>query len=408
MSSETTTLRERLDPRTMPLRQRLGVVAFLGLGTIPLVVLGGGVGSTTQLFTLMTAMYIAMFAMSWDAVSGYTGEISFGHAMFFAAGGYTSGLLNLELGLSPYIAIPFGVVAAAILGLLIGIPALRLHGPYLSLITLVVPLVMLQIFVIRSDIFGGEIGISNPDNLFQGGSVDFASTALGVSPFEAQLFLNFYATFLLFAFILGLLLLVTRSDAGQVFTAIREDINAVESVGINPAKFKIFAFVLSGAVGGLAGATFVHTMIGQPQPSQLLDLVVSIEVIIATIIGGMGTITGAAIGGLFFYLAIDFLSGIDTVVPILDHTVGGMDFLIFTVLALVLLFYVPEGMLRWSIIKGRKLQNRIRERRGKEPITDGGIPEDIENGTTPLERTAEKFRTELERISDRINGGNNK
>mgnify|MGYP005847511197 CR=1 FL=1 len=408
MSAESTTIRERLDPRTMPLRQQLGIVAFLGLGSIPLVVLGGGIGSTTQLFTLMTAMYIAMFAMSWDAVSGYTGEISFGHAMFFAAGGYTSGILNLELGLSPYVAIPFGVVAAAILGLLIGIPALRLHGPYLSLITLVVPLVMLQIFVIRADIFGGEIGISNPDNLFQGGSVDLASTALGVTSFEAQLFLNFYATFALFAFILGLLLLVTRSDAGQVFTAIREDINAVESVGINPAKFKIFAFVLSGAVGGLAGAVFVHTMVGQPQPSQLLDLVVSIEVIIATIIGGMGTITGAAIGGLFFYLAIDFLSGIDTVVPILDHTVGGMDFLIFTVIALALLFYVPEGMLRWGIIKGRKLQNRVRERRGKEPLTDGGVPEDIENGTTPLERAVDAFGDELERIADRINGGNNK
>ncbi len=408
MSAETTTLRERLNPREMPFRHRLGVVAFLGLGAIPFVVLGGGIGSSTQLFTLMTAMYIAMFAMSWDAVSGYTGEISFGHAMFFAAGGYTSGILNLELGLSPYIAIPFGVVVAAVLGLLIGIPALRLHGPYLSLITLVVPLVMLQVFVIRSDIFGGEIGLSNPDNLFEGESVEVASAALGLSPFEAQLFLNFYATFLLFAFILGLLLLVTRSDAGQVFTAIREDINAVESVGINPAKFKIFAFVLSGAVGGLAGAVFVHTMVGQPQPSQLLDLVVSIEVIVATIIGGMGTITGAAIGGLFFYLAIEYLSGIDTVVPVLDHTVGGMDFLIFTVIALLLLFYVPEGMLRWGIIKGRKLQNRVRKQRGKAPLTDGGIPEDIENGTTPFERAIEKFSDELERIADRVDRGNNK
>lgn len=394
MSVETTSIREQLDPRNMPLRQQLGLVAFAALGAFPVLTLVDVI-STTRLFVLMSAMYVAMFAMSWDAVSGYTGEISFGHAMFFAAGGYTSGLLNMEFGLPPAITVVFGVLAAAVLGVLIGLPALRLHGPYLSLITLVVPLIMLQVFVIRSEIFGGEIGLGNPDDLFDG---------LGLG-FEALTLAHYYATFLLFAFILALLLLVTRSDAGEVFTAIREDVNAVESVGINPAKFKMFAFVLSGAVGGLAGAVFVHTLVGQPQPSQLLDLVVSIEVIVATILGGMGTITGAAIGGLFFFLVIDFLSGIGWEVPVLGHTIGGMDFLIFTAVALLLLFYVPEGLLRWSIIRGRKIRNRIRTRQGKEPIADGGVPDDIANGATPLEQTMKKYRKELQDISESLRGG---
>ena len=353
-----------LDPRNLPLRYHIGIVGLVVLALIPF-----GVPEITML-KITGALYLGMFAMSWDAVSGYTGEISFGHALFFTIGGYSSALLNLEMGVDPLLSIPIGMVLAAVAGVLIGVPALRLHGPYLSLITLIAPLILMQLFIFYSDIFGGEIGLPRPEPLVT--ADEYLLVVVG----------NYYIALALFVFVLGVLLAVTRSNAGAVFTAIREDPDAVSASGINPAKFKIFAFVLSGAIGGLAGAAFVHTPIGGPQPSQLLNLVVSIEVIIASVLGGMGTIVGAAIGGMFFFLFSDYLDGIEATIPFTDLAVGDASFLVFAVVTLVILYFAPGGMLRWGLFGGRKIRERFG---GDEVAADGG--------QTPLERAAEKYRT---------------
>lgn len=350
--TDGTGLRERLSPTSLSLRHQLGLVGLVGLAVLPL-----GLEPIAML-TMVSAFYFAMFAMSWDAVSGYTGQISFGHGLFFAVGGYTSALLNLELGLSPVLTIPVGVVLAALAGVLIGVPALRLRGPYLSLITLVAPLILLQIFIVYSGVFGGELGLSSPADLVG-----------GLDP--TGILLNYYLAFGLFVVILALLLAVTRSDVGAVLTAIREDEDAVAAAGLNPAKFKTFAFVLSAAIGGLAGAVFVHTPRGNPTPSQLFSVTVNIEIIIAAILGGMGTIVGAALGGMFLVLFRDFLSNQSVVIPGLGVPVSEIDFLLFAVITLVLLFVLPEGFLRWTLHRGSGLLSRVR---GETVATDGGEP----------------------------------
>jgi len=348
------TLLELVNPLKLSLRHQLGVLGLVALGLLPL-----GVEPITVL-KLTGALYFAMFAMSWDAVSGYTGQISFGQGIFFAAGGYTSALLNTTYGLDPLVTIAAGVVVAAIAGVVIGVPALRLKGPYLSLVTLVAPLILLQVFIIESDTFGGELGLPSPDSV------------LGFDPTA-----NYYLAYGLFVAILVVLLAVTRSDAGAVFTAIREDEDAVAAVGLNPAKFKTFAFVLSAAVGGLAGGFFVHSPVGNPSPSQLFTLTVNIEVIIAAILGGMGTIVGAALGGLFLVLFRDFLANQDVVIPLLGVPISDVDFLLFSLVALVLLFVFPGGLLRWGIGAGRRVLARLS---GGAVATDGG------RGPSPAER----------------------
>ena len=345
-------LRDRLSPTALPLRHQLGLLGLVVLALLPL-----GLEPIAML-TMVSAFYFGMFAMSWDAVSGYTGQISFGHGLFFAVGGYTSALLNLEFGLSPILTIPVGVVLAALAGVLIGVPALRLRGPYLSLVTLVAPLILLQVFIVYSGVFGGELGLSSPDDLVG-----------GLDP--TGILLNYYLAFGLFVAILALLYAVTRSDVGAVLTAIREDEDAVSAAGLNPAKFKIFAFVLSAAIGGLAGAVFVHTPRGNPTPSQLFSVTVNIEVIIAAVLGGMGTIVGAALGGLFLVLFRDFLSNQSVVIPLLDVPVSEVDFLLFAIITLLLLFFLPEGLLRWSIHRGSSVLSRVRS---EEVATDGGEP----------------------------------
>lgn len=337
--NESTTMLSWFDPRTKPLRHKLGLGGLILLAGLPVAL------SPLEALTVASAYFFAMFAMSWDAVSGYTGQISLGHGVFFTAGGYTSALLNLEFGLDPLLTIPVGVIVAVIAGLIIGIPTLRLQGPYFSLVTFIAPLIMLRVFIVYSDILGGVTGLSQPEQLFGLESVNAITT--------------YYVAFSLFVIILSVLLAVTRSNAGKVFTAIKENEDAVSSAGLNPAKFKIFAFALSAAVGGLAGAVFVHTPVGSPTPSSLLDLFVNVEIIIAAIIGGMGTIVGAAIGGLCLVLLREFLSSITMSVPLLGVTVAEVDTIIFALLTIGLVYYYPKGLLSGFVVEGRRLQRRF-------------------------------------------------
>lgn len=378
----------------LPPRYVLGLIGLALLALLPIPTLLGVTSLTLfdavtitfglseyQLLQVAGAFYFGMFAMSWDTVSGYTGQISFGHGFFFALGGYTSALLNLTYGLDPLLAIPFGVVVAALGGVIIGVPALRLRGPYLSLVTLVAPQVLLSVFILFSGVFGGELGLPSPANVL--------GVGLGAPV------LVYYMAFALFTGILALLLAVTRSNAGAVFTAIREDEDAVSAAGLNPAKFKTFAFVLSAAVGGLAGAMLVHTPVGNPQPSQLLTTQVSIEVIIAAILGGMGTIVGAAIGGMVVFLLPEYLNTVDYVIPVLDAPVSEIDFLLFAVISLLLLFVLPGGILRAVIHTGRRA---LADRRS-DVAADGG------RSRSPIEQIRERWRAALGRERGRDERG---
>jgi branched-chain amino acid transport system permease protein len=360
-------------------RYLLGVLGIVAFAVLPLV----GI-STTQLLVLIGAFYFGMFAMSWDVVSGYTGEISFGHALFFAVGGYTSTLLNLGFGLSPALSIPAGVVLAALAGVLIGVPALRVRGPYLSLITLVAPLILLQIFIIYGDVFGGELGLSSPAALVTADAFDLVVTA------------NYYIALGLFVVILLLLFAVTRSNIGSVLTAIREDEDAVAAAGLNVAKFKLFAFVLSAAIGGLAGAMFVHTPVGSPRPSQLLALLVSIEVLIAAILGGMGTIVGAGLGGVFFYFISELLSQQEFVIPVINVGLNEASLLIFALVAMAIIYALPQGVFPWAIRAGRRLLGRVR---GNPVATDGG-----HETRDPIEQTASRYRRAFDELEERLTG----
>ena len=357
---------DRLNPMRLGLRHQLGLVGLVGLGTLPLVI------DATFALTLALAYFWGVYAMSWDVVSGYTGQISFGHGVFFAVGGYTSALLNLGYGIDPVLSIPVGVVLAAAAGLIIGVPALRLRGPYLSLVTLVAPLILTQVFIFRSDVFNGEQGLSGVSPLF------------GLRTFGGEVAF-YYVAFGLFVFVLAVLLLVTRTDAGAVLTAIREDPDTVAASGLNPSKFKIMAFVLSAAIGGLAGAVIVHTPSGNASPTTLMTITVNVEVIIAAILGGMGTIVGAGVGGILLILLREQLAGIAWTVPVIGQPVSDINFLVFALITLVLLFVMPGGIVRTAIVAGRRVLDRGS---GEDTVaTDGG--------TAPARRVYERYTDRL-------------
>ncbi|MFC7177527.1 branched-chain amino acid ABC transporter permease [Halosegnis marinus] len=247
---------ELLDPRSMATHQQLGLVAILALFVLPLVL------PAIWAFRVAGALFFATFVMSWDFVSGYTGEISFGHGLFFGVGGYAAGMANLHLDVDPWLAVFVGVAAAGAAGLLIGFPSLRLQGPYFSLVTLVTPIILISVFRFFPDLTGGELGLVGVGTVDKFGDLLFLPSP-GFSPIGAA-----YLALGVFLFALVVFVAVTRSDAGMVLTGIREDETAVAATGKNPAKFKLFAFVLSGLIGGWrARRTASAPSVASPSPN---------------------------------------------------------------------------------------------------------------------------------------------
>jgi branched-chain amino acid transport system permease protein len=316
---------ELLNPLSMARHHQLGLVGVAGLFVFPVF------ARPITTIQLGGALFFATFVMSWDFVSGYTGEISFGHGLFFGVGAYGSGMLNLHVGIDPWIAAPLGALCAAGAGLAIGFPSLRVTGPYFSLITLVAPIILLSVFRFYPDLTGGELGLV---------SVGAVEKLPGIGPIPSpgfDPFAGYYLALGVFLLSMAVFVAITRSDAGMVFTGIREDEISLAATGKNPAKFRLFAFVVSALVGGFAGAMYGHS-VGTITPSELMVLLVSIEVIIAAILGGIGTITGAAVGGVFFYMLQVALR--NTGIAVLDR----VYFLVFGVITLLFLFFLPEGI----------------------------------------------------------------
>lgn len=154
---------------------------------------------------------------------------------------------------------------------------------------------------------------------------------------------------------------------------------------------------------------FVHTPVGSPQPSQLLGLIVSIEVLIAAILGGMGTIVGAGLGGVFLYFTNDLLNQQDATIPLVDIGVSEASLLLFALLAMVIVYFLSQGIFPWAIRTGRRGLRRARE--GETVATDGGRDSDgmidHSGATNPIEQTAERYRRALDALHDRFDGGEN-
>ena len=381
-------VKEKFKLGNLPLRHRIGVYGFVLLGLLPVLM------QPPELLNFTYVIFLMMFAISWDVVSGYTGQLSFGHAFFFALGGYGTAVITTQHNLPITAGVLLATIVAAIGGLLIGVPALRLDGPYLSLVTLIAPLLVYQSLTL----FSSELPYLAPQGLGGDGGLTVRPPQIvgigdsAVFTVESAMYESlgrYYVAFAALLLVFGVCYAVTRSSAGSVFTAIREDEEAVRAAGLNPAKFKIFAFVLSGAVGGFAAAMWMHVgAFAYPNPENLfgpgrIDL--SIEVIVMAILGGMGTIVGAVVGALLFAAsttAVDWL-GFGNLSPLPEF-----------LLAMLTLVFMPEGVVPRNIKDGRKL---LAHYRGEKP------PEPAGDERSPSESVVAKYRKEIEDILGRDN-----
>jgi branched-chain amino acid transport system permease protein len=270
---------------------------------------------------LIFANMFVIFAVSWDLLSGYTGQLNFGHALFFGVAAYTSALLNLRLDWAPWATIPIGALAAVVAGLVVCLPALRLRGPYLSLVTLAFPLILLGIIFAFTDFTGGELGVSGLDRISNSRTVDY------------------YVS--LAVMVVSVLIMWKLTDAksslvrtGVIFHAIREDEIAARASGINTVRYKMLAFAIAGFFAGIAGAFHAHFMrIAGPSN---LDIMLSFQAIIWTVFGGITSIYGPVVGVYILHPLMELLR----VVPEIRN-------LIFAGIVVVMLLFMPEGIAVW-------------------------------------------------------------
>ncbi len=268
---------------------------------------------------VILASLFAIYAASWDLLSSYAGQVSFGHALFFGVGAYTSALLNLRLAWTPWLTIPLGAVAAMAIGYLIGIPCLKLRGSYLSLATMAFPLILTGILFVFPDVSGGELGISGLDPLVRS-RVAFYYIAVG-----AMLVLSFA------------MWKIGDSHTGLILHAIREDEVAARASGINTLRFKLVAFVLAGLFAGLAGGLYTH-FIRSTGPSTL-EVTLSFQAVIWGVFGGVATIYGPIVGVFVLYPLTELLA--------LVERLSQYRLLLFAVVVLLVLLFMPEGVAPW-------------------------------------------------------------
>jgi branched-chain amino acid transport system permease protein len=301
----------------------IALVFFVGLFLLPVV-------NQDPYYLRIASLTIifAMFAASWDVLAGYAGQLNLGHGLFFSVAAYSAALINIHLHWSPWLTIPIGAVAAVLVGLIVGIPALRLRGMYLALVTLSFPLILVGMVFLFSDITGGELGL------------------FGVSVMSSSKVGGYYIIALTFAVSIFIMYKFTDAKSkylrvGLLLNALGEDEIAARTSGINTVHYKLLAFAVSGFFAGIAGGLYTHYLrIAGPAT---LELFFSFNALLWTIFGGLGTIYGAVVGVFILYPLTEILS--------LYKLGEQIRFLVLAVILILTLLFMPEGISVWVLDK---------------------------------------------------------
>lgn len=231
---------------------------------------------------LMKVLCLGLFACAFNLLLGFVGLLSFGHAAFLGTAGYVCGMMVRDVGLSPELGILAGTVAAGLLGWLFGVLAIRRTGIYFAMITLALSQ-MVFFLVLQIKATGGEDGFQGVPRGQLFGAIDLSNNIA-----------MYYLVFAVFCFGFFVIHRTIHSPFGQIMKAIRENEPRAISLGYDVARFKLIAFVISASLAGMAGAT--KTLVFQLASLADVHWHMSGEVVLMTLLGGLGTILGPLAG----------------------------------------------------------------------------------------------------------------
>ena len=256
---------------------------------------------------LMKVMCFALFACAFNLLLGFGGLLSFGHAMFFGTSGYAAAHAAKVWGLTPELSVLFATLCATVLAWVVGLLAIRRQGIYFAMITLALSQMVFFVYL-QTPFTGGEDGIQGVPHGHLFGLIDLNN--------EAAMYVFVMAIFLLG---FGLVWRIVHSPFGQVLKAIRENEQRALSLGYDTDNFKLIAFVLSGLVAGMAGGTKALVF----QLASLTDVhwTMSGEVVLMTLVGGMGTLFGPVVGAAVIVSMQNYLAQLGSWVTVVQGLV---------------------------------------------------------------------------------------
>jgi branched-chain amino acid transport system permease protein len=279
------------------------------------------------LHILIMIFYYGYLASCWNIVGGYAGQHSLGHAVFVGAGAYTSSLLFAYLGVTPWIGMWVGAIVAGFVALFLGYLSFRygLKGPYFLLVTIAFAEVFLYLTLnIRA--LGGASGISIP----------LMRDAPQFFQFQSKM-PYYYIGMILFAMVLAITYAFQRSRMGYYWIAIRENEDAAQALGVNIMAYKLWALVVSAFLSAIGG-TFYAQYILFIEPHSILGLGLSIEIVLYTIVGGIGTVLGPILGVLFLVPISEIAR------TILGGESGGIDLMVYGGILIISIIFMPTGI----------------------------------------------------------------
>ncbi len=285
-------------------------------------------------FTLVFISSIVGFGLM--MLTGFTGQMSMGHAAFLAIGAYTEAVLQAN-GWPFVLSAPAGMVLAGLAGLIIGLPALRLTGIYLAIATLAFGFCVEEILARWESVTGGNSGLMVPQLKL------LTEPLPGGVPFYYLCLVCVIAVAVLCANLL-------RSPTGRAFIAIRDSEVSAQSMGVNLARFKTTSFAISAGLTGLAGALYAHQIMFI-SPEQF-TLMVSIEFLMMIVIGGLGSLHGAVFGAIFLIMLPQGISVAKDYLPAVLAEQTGLKMVIFGLIMIVFVLFEPQGLYgRWIKIR---------------------------------------------------------
>jgi branched-chain amino acid transport system permease protein len=264
---------------------------------------------------LTLAYYFGVFAMAWDLLFGFAGEVNFGPTFLIGTGAYTAGILDNLYQPPIAVCLVAGALAAVAGGVILALPALRVRGPYFGLTTLVAVLMLQNFIVVDASLTGGEIGLTVPDVI----SVSDATN------YEIALWFMAASAAILFS--------LSRSPVGLILQASGQDAVQAGALGFNVTKHKLAAFIISAFFSGLAGGLLIFYL-GSASVGTLVDITVGVQIIIAAVLGGRRTILGAVLGAVFLIAMSEAL-----------RPLGDLSNFVVSALALVVVLLFPSGLL---------------------------------------------------------------
>lgn len=269
---------------------------------------------------IMIGVY-AILSLSLGLITGYAGQTSLGHSAFYAIGAYTSALISSHFGISFFITAPLAALFAALMGLALGLPTLRLSGTYLAITTLGFAEVVRMILLNWESVTNGPLGISRiPRPSIFGVELTIANNGL------------YYLILVLLVLTTVTIYFIVRSKIGRALMAIRDDELAATMMGIRTTYYKVLAFVVAAFFSGLAGAFYAH-MIRFIDPNTF-TFDTSILILSIVILGGMGTIKGMFLGSS---LLVSF--------PEVLRFLQEYRFVVYGVILVVMMRFRPQGIL---------------------------------------------------------------